>query len=246
MKRLTLLLVVLAACPRPQQLPSGPMPEAQSLYEQALKAHALPDHLLANVKAGVSAPQNGGRYSLHLAAKKPDSIRVEALNPVGDPALILVASRGTFMMLNLRDNLFQQGPATPRNLSRFLPTPLRAEELVALVLGAIPELPDGQPTDVRREGDGYLLTLQSPQDQELLTLGPDLRVWKAQRKAWSATLDKYSDESGQPLPLAIHIDIPSAQTSVDLSLRNADTTAPVSPGAFVLAAPQGARVEEVR
>jgi hypothetical protein len=250
MRRAALLLLVLAACPR-HTVPTGPLPQPQELYEQAQKAHLVPSSLVARVRASVSAPENSGRSPLYIAVEKPASARLEVLNPVGDPQVILVASGGRFAMLNLRENIYQHGPATPENLSRLLRAPLRPEELVALVLGAIPELPDGKATSVQRNGDGYLLVLSSDDLTEEIALGPDLRMWEVRRKRgdallWLAKLDRYSDESGAPVPMSVHVEVPNARTEVDLNLRSVVTNDPPPASAFQLGPPQGARVEEVK
>jgi len=76
----------------------------------------------------VEAPENAGRYSLHISVKRPASLRIEALSrwetrsrPRRRP--------GRFALLDLRTNVFYRGPATPENLSRLIPVPLRDEEL---------------------------------------------------------------------------------------------------------------------
>jgi len=129
------------------QIVQGPPPDPGALYIEAKKAHGVPETLSCDAKAFVEAPENAGRYALHVSVKRPVSIRIEALTPMGDPAAVLVADQGRFALLDLRNNVFYRGPATPENLSRLIPAPLRDEELVALITGDIPELPGGRPTE---------------------------------------------------------------------------------------------------
>src|SRR5712664_4737627 len=79
-------LLFLCGCPRPQAIVSGPPPDPGALYFQAKKAHQVPETLSADAKAFVEAPENAGRYSLHLFVKRPASLRLEALSPMGGPA----------------------------------------------------------------------------------------------------------------------------------------------------------------
>jgi len=137
------------------QIVQGPPPDPGALYIEAKKAHGVPETLSCDAKAFVEAPENAGRYALHVSVKRPVSIRIEALTPMGDPAAVLVADQGRFALLDLRNNVFYRGPATPENLSRLIPAPLRDEELVALITGDIPELPGGRPDTAARDGDGY-------------------------------------------------------------------------------------------
>src|SRR6267142_3382587 len=188
-------LLLLAACPK-QPVVSGPPPDPGALYFQAKKAHLVPETLSCDAKAFVEAPENAGRYSLHVSVKRPASLRIEALTPMGDPAAVLVADQGRFALLDLRSNVFYRGPATPENLSRLLPAPLRDEELVALLTGAIPELPGAVPRSSKRQGEGYLLVLASPGDTQEVDLGGDLRVNEVRRKGWTVHLDEHDDKSG--------------------------------------------------
>lgn len=245
-----LFFLLLPGCPRPALL-AGPAPEPAALLQQARAAHALPQTLTCDAKAFVEAPKNGGRYALHISIRRPASVRIEALTPLGDPAAVLVADGGRFALLDLRNGVFYKGPATPANLSRLIPAPLRDEELVSLISGAIPELPDGVAQAAKRQGDGYLLTIASPRSEQEVELGGDLRVLAVRRTRqgsllWSVKLDEHDDSSGVQLPRLIHLDAPLGDEKVDLRLRDILTGRPPPQGAFLLGVPQGMRVEEVQ
>jgi outer membrane lipoprotein-sorting protein len=230
----------------------GPAAGPAALFEQAAKAHAGPSTLSCDAKAFVQAPQNSGRYELHVSVERPDSLRIEALTPVGDPAAVLVASGGRFSLLDLRNNVFYRGPSTARNLARLLPVALRPEELVAVITGGIPELPGAQPSDSKRQGDGSLLTFKSGETLQQVSLGADLRVVRVLRTLgpdkvlWDIKLDQHDDASGAELPMLLQFDAPDAKTKVDLRLRNVATAKEPPRTAFELKVPQGVRVEDVR
>ena len=230
---------------------TGPVPEPAALDELAQKAHRVPQTLSCDARAFVEAPQNGGRYSLHVSVKRPASIRLEALTPMGDPAAVLVADQGRFALLDLRNNVFYRGPATPENLSRLIPAPLRDEELVSLITGAIPALPQSVPQSSARDGDGYKLVFARPGVRQEVRLGADMRVLEVRRIGdggnllWSVGLDEHDDSSGAQVPRLLHLEAPSGKTKVDLRLRNILTGKPPPQGAFLLGPPQGMRIEEV-
>jgi outer membrane lipoprotein-sorting protein len=248
----SLLALALAACGTAQPVVSGPLAEPQALLEQARKAHAQPQTMTCDAKAFVEAPQNGGRYELHVSVKRPDSIRIEALTPVGDPAAVLVASAGKFALIDLRNNVYYRGPATPQNLSRLIPVPLTPQELVAVLTGDIPELPGSRPTASKREADGSQITFTREGISQQVSLGNDLRVTRVQRLgeggriSWAMKLDQHDDASGAQLPMLLHLDAPEAKTQVDLRLRKVVTGQEPPASAFLLAVPQGMRVEDVR
>lgn len=244
-------LLALWGCPRPQAI-QGPPPDPGALYIQAKKAHGLPLTLSCDAKAFVEAPQNDGRYTLHLSVRRPASIRMEAITPMGDPAAVLVADKGRFALLDLRNNVFYRGPSTPENLSRLIPDPLRDDELVSLVTGDIPELPDSRPDSAAREGDGYRLVVTSPRQRQEVTLGGDLRVIAVRRLdaqgnlLWVVTLDEHDDSSGAEVPRLLHLEAPPDRIKVDLRMRNILTGKPPPSGAFLLGVPPGMRVEDVQ
>ncbi|HUJ28445.1 MAG TPA: DUF4292 domain-containing protein [Myxococcales bacterium] len=226
-----------AGCPKPQTI-AGPAPEPAALYAEVQAAHRVPQTMSCDAKAFVEAQQNGGRYSLHILVKRPRSLRIEALTPMGDPAAVLVADDGQFALLDLRNNVFYRGPATPENLSRLIPAPLTPDELVALLTGAPP---DGRPWDSKREGDGYRLRLGI----DTVTLGADLRVLHVARgDLWHVDLDDHDDSSGAQVPRTLHLE--AKDTKVDLRTRNHAYGQPPPPQAFRLQPPAGMRVEEVQ
>ena len=246
------LCAALSGCPRPQTIVTGPPPDPGALYFQAKKAHQVPETLSADAKAFVEAPENPGRYSLHLVVRRPASLRIEALSPMGDPAAVLVADQGRFALLDLRNNVFYRGPATPENLSRLFPVPVRDEELVSLVTGDIPELPGGRPESAAREGDGYRLAIAAPRVRQEVILGSDLRVVQVRRVdasgnvSWAVGLDDHDDSSGAQSPRLLHVEAPPQKIKIDLRLRNVLTGKPPPAGAFLLGPPPGIRVEEVQ
>src|SRR5260370_31126294 len=108
-----------------------------------------------------------------VSVQRQRSMRLEGLTPLGDPAAVLVADQDRFALLDLRNNVFYRGPATPQNLSRLLPAPLRDEELVSLITGAIPDLPESRPTSSQRDGDGYPLPLAAAGVRQHVSPGGD-------------------------------------------------------------------------
>src|SRR5207253_9657096 len=174
------LAAALAACKQGPP-PSGPPLDPVTLLAQVEKIHAEPQTLSASGKAAVDAPQNGGRYQIQLVVRRPASLRIAALDPLGNPAALLVADGGRFALLDLRNNVFSRGPSTPQNLSRLIPEPLRDEELVSLFLGTMPHLPNARPVEAHRAGDGSMLRLAAGDVTQDVFLGADLRVNQVRR-----------------------------------------------------------------
>lgn len=240
----------------------GPLPDPAALWDQAQAAHRLPETLSCEAKAFVDAPENGGRYGLNLAVRKPRSIRIEALTPLGDPAALLIATEGRFALLDLRSDVYYRGPSTPENLSRLLPAPLRDDELVALLTGGIPELPGAEPVEVRRDGGDLRLRLTTlapgaagaPGYEQEVVLGDDLRVKQVRRSRvgglhpellWSVQLDEHDGSSGHQIPRLLHLAVPGRRTEVDLRLRDLLVGKPPPASAFALRPPPGMPVRDL-
>jgi len=226
--------------------------DPEGLYAQVMAAHRGPETLSCEAKAIIQAPENSGRWPLHILVKRPGSLRLEGLTPLGDPAAVLVADQGKFALADLRNNVFYRGPATPRNLSRLIPAPLTPDEMVSLITGTIPDLPGARPQSARRDGDGALLVLAAPGVVQQAGLGDDLRVLWVRRTTeqgailWEVTLEEHEDSGGALVPRVLHLEAPSGKTKVDLRLKNVVSGQPPPGNAFLLAPPPGMKIEEVQ
>ncbi len=261
MRAAAIFLLTLAACKGPLPVPVAAL-DAVAIYEEARQAHRLPESLSCDAKSFVDAPQNGGRYPLHISVRRRASLRIEALTPLGDPAAVLVADQGRFALLDLRNNVFYRGPSSPENLARLLPAPLRDDELVALLLGGLPELPGAEPISAARESGGVLLTLSTVPPgtaalrglAEEILIGADQRILEVRRWAvggahpellWKVLLDEHDDSSGQQMPRLLHLSVPARKTQIDLRLSNLLVGKPPPAGAFLLGAPKGMEIVEL-
>jgi outer membrane biogenesis lipoprotein LolB len=247
--RLAVVAAAAVACSHAPS-PAGPPLDPAGLLQQLEKAHAEPQTLSASGRAAVDAPQNGGRYQIQIVVRRPASLRIAALDPLGNPAALLVAEGGRFALLDLRSNVFYRGPSTPENLSRLLPQPLRDEELVALILGAMPPLPGARAVEAHRAGEGSVLTLESGEVRQEVSVGADLRIEHVRRLRrgapwWEVTLDDFDDASGQQMPRRLRLSAPAEKIQVELQLKERVWGKPTSPAAFQLTPPQGVKVVEV-
>jgi hypothetical protein len=250
-KRIPCCFVLAALCACAHAPTRGRNLDPVALAARIEKAHAVPDSLTAAGKAFVDAPRNGGRYPFQVSVKRPASLRIAALDPLGNPAAVLVADAGQFALLDLRQQKYFRGPATAENLSRLIPAPLRAEELVALLLGGAPPLPGGVPVAAFANGDGSVLVLEAPGGlSQEVSAGSDLRIDGVRRLRgkdlwWSATLEDHDDAGGAQMPRLLRFSIPSDKTEVELTLRDRLIGKPPPFGAFQLGAPPGVEVVEL-
>jgi hypothetical protein len=108
-----------------------------------------PEALLAQVEATAAAIQSvRGEVRVRtkgqehvsvpafVAAGKPSSLHLEALDFFGNPVAVLVVHEGRLSIYDARDRTFYRGRATPENVARLVPLPIAPEELVAALCGA--------------------------------------------------------------------------------------------------------------
>ncbi len=279
-----LAVVALCACPRPPPLPPPPTAPssglsaaerqaqrdaAEALLERIRAAHQKPLTVSGDAKAFVDAAENGGRYALMFAVQRPDSLRIDALMPWGEPAASLVTSGGRMAFLDDRNKKFYRGASTPRNLSLLLPAPLADTELVALLSGALPELPGGEPSLVEEAGEGKerLILRQVPAGlrslrglTQVAVVAPDLTVLEVSRFVeggdkpvleWQAVLEEQGKAGAENLPALIHVHIPAASVGqsrdveLDLRLKNLSAGHPPPQQAFALAPPAGMQIVDL-
>jgi hypothetical protein len=246
------VLVLAALCACSHARVRGPDLDPVDLAARIEKAHQIPESLSAEGKAFVDAPGNGGRYPFQVAARRPASLRIAALDPLGNPAAVLVADEeGKFALLDTRASVYYRGPATAENLARLIPAPLRPAELVAILLGAPPPLPGGVPASAYRSGDGSVLVLEAPGgiSQEICA-GSDLRIERVRRfrgkdLSWSAALEDHDDKGGAQMPRLLHFSVPGEKTEVELTLRDRLIGKPPPFGAFRLGPPPGVQIVEL-
>jgi hypothetical protein len=245
-------LVAACACALgcPHREGRGPNVDPEALYEQIEKAHAEPQTLTASGKAFVDAPRGGGRYALEVSVRRPASLRIALLDPLGNPAAVLVADEGRFALLDLREHVFYEGPSTPENLSRLIPAPLSDRELVALLLGAMPPFDGSVLVEAFRAGEGSVLVQRRGDVVQQVSVGDDLRLqhvrrFVAERPYWSVDLEEHDDTGGVQMPRLLHFVVPGDKTEVDLRLRDRLVGKPPPNGAFQLVAPPGVKVVEV-
>lgn len=232
--------------------------EARILFD-ALRAAPRPRTVSGDAKAFVDAPRSGGRYPLFFAVQAPGSLRLDALSPLGDPAVVLVTHEGRVGLYDVRENTYFRGAATAKNLARLLPAELDAAELVTLLTGGAPQLAGALPVEVREEeGARWLVTSTLPVgtttlrgERQEVRLGDGLRVLELRRLAAGGPSDGElllrirMDEFEGQVPTRIQISVPAKKIEIDLKIKKVLVDHAPPPSAFGLKPPAGVRVEEL-
>jgi hypothetical protein len=221
-----------------------------------------PEELLAQVEAAAAASQavrgevrvrakGHGHVSVpaFVAAQRPASLHLEALDFFGNPVAVLVVEGGRLSIYDARDRTLYRGRATPENVGRLVPLALGPEELVGALLGAPPLV--GEP--VRAEpGRGYV-TLELRDHRGRVTT---LRVVEG-AVVERATVrlrggGGYDVQYGRPfaaagtdLPGDVTLSSSEPATRVDLGWVDHEANPALEPELFRLEPPAGARVVDL-
>jgi outer membrane lipoprotein-sorting protein len=96
--------------------------------------------------ADVALTKGSERHQLSgvLLARRPDSLRFEALSPFGQPFLLMTIHEGRLTAYNAGTNEATVGPATVHTAADLLSLPVEPSELVAILSGRV-----APPADLR-------------------------------------------------------------------------------------------------
>ncbi len=256
------LLVALAAvapfgCPRPPP-PRPPelstLPSAEAALARLRTAGADRSSLRALGRATYFGSEGRVRLGIVMVIERPDRFRVETLSPMEQPIDVMVSDGGRLRLL--REGRLFEGPATPENIARILPVPLRPEDLVDAMLGGVPTGDRFRPTELTwadEDQRDWLLVLEGPGGERArLTVDPARAIVKTMRLERADGLERLrvvfdKHEAVAPaageFPRSVSLTIPERKDEVSLRWRDIDVNVPLDPALFSLQPPPGVRPE---
>ena len=242
-----LFLLLLAGCPPRVDVRSAPPPDATALLAEVDGTDARVATLQSQAKAHVDARGKKGNVQMFVAVAAPASVHLEVLDFFGKPSGILISDGNQFVMLASDTGTWLRGAATAENVSRVLPVALPPDQLVAMLLGRAPRLPDPSPTLVADpEQNVFRVTLKADgRTQELWVDPARTRVVRSHVDGpgeYTLTFDGFEDVRGTPFPRSI-----SFTGAGSVALQYTDLRLGEQPDAalFTPQAPPGVPVEQV-
>ena len=185
-------------------------------------------------------------------AEVPDRVHLEELDFFGNPSAVLVAAAGGSRSTTPGRRSSIRGAATPENLSRLVPVPFTAKELVTLLLGSAPLL-DGIPVSATPERGQVRLRLERGEVTEDLWIGAHSAVERAVRRvaggagpgSWEVEFSGHQERSGAWFPGVVVLHSAPTQVEVHLAWSEVEVNREPDPQLFEPLAPRGARVVEL-
>ena len=187
-----------------------------------------------------------------VVAQRPNSLRLETLNPLGHPQFFAVTNGDALYLFAPSENTFYYGNASPQNMSSFLPLSLSLEHVVPLLLGGVPLINyDTEHVGCQLLDDYYSLQLWAEDEntRQVLTVGlENLTVVASEiyhnreELYFSAKFEDYEMAGEVLFPKKITVYMPRDNTTVTIKYKQLEFLAEIDPAEFMLTAPQGAEV----
>ena len=245
------LAFLCSACPKRIEFgPEGELTDAQVVYQRVRENQDNIVSLEGNSKLRVESPQASGTLSMFVSITRPALLHLETFDFFNRPLASLVADGKRFGLYQTETNTWYQGPASPENVSRFLPVVLPGEELVAIMLGQVPLIPpERMSLKLDRDQGVYVLTLQRAQATQVLHVHTKyLRVMKSQVRGvpgYDLSFDDFLEKGTLIFPGRVELVAEQAQTKLQVRYQQITLNGRPDLTLYELVAPEGAKVVEV-
>ncbi|WP_415835830.1 DUF4292 domain-containing protein, partial [Corallococcus soli] len=242
------LALLCSACPKRLEFgPEGRIEDAQTLYQHVQQRQGQVVTLEGDSKLRVDSPQGSGTLSTFLSVTRPGLIHLETYDFFNRPVASLVSNGARFGVYQAQGNTYYQGPASPENVSRFLPIVLPSEELVAVMLGQVPLLPPESMTLALDEKERvYVLTLVRGAATQTLRVDPrHLRVVKSEVRGvpgYDLAFEDFKQRGELLFPGKVILTADQADTRLELRYTEITLNGRPDLTLYELTPPEGARV----
>ncbi len=237
------LLLLCGSCATLPISPPPPSPEEllSRIHERSQDLQGLRG--LAHIR--VSSPGRNFRTQEVILARRPASLRLESLSPLGNPQFYLVTDGRELNMYDPGGNRYYRGQVSARHFSSLLPLNLEADEIVTLLLGSFPILPHEKASvSFDPKENLWILDLDARQTvgmepQSGRVLYTEYRLGTNTRRL---SFDDFRSASNRSFPYRILFESPESKTRITVEYTDVE----INPGweneDFHLPVPRGARI----
>jgi len=245
------LAVLCSACPKRIEFgPEGELTDASVVYQRVRENQDNIVSLEGDSKLQVESPQASGTLSMFVSITRPALLHLETFDFFNRPLASLVSDGKGFGLYQTETNTYYQGPASPENVSRFLPVVLPGEELVAIMLGQVPLIPpERMELALDRDQGVYVLTLhRGPATQVLHVHTKFLRVMRSQVRGvpgYDLAFDDFLEKGSLIFPGKVELMAEQASTRLRVRYQQISLNGRPDLTLYELLPPEGAKVVEV-
>ena len=247
------IALILTGCPKriADFGKDGEPRSAQELLQRITVAESQIYSIRGDARLVVDSPQGKGSVALFAAVVHPSYVHIEQLDFFNRPQSMFVTDGVRFGLYMAAEGRYYRGPATPVNLSRFLPLVMPPAELAAVMLGRAPRIP-ADSLDMRFDDEKQQLVLvinRGKVRQTLFVQPPSYRVVSSTAENLNAYAldfeDLVPDDKGVTWPKHASLDARSARTKVELVWKDAALNEAPDMTLFDFEPPDGIPVVEV-
>ncbi|MBI3182204.1 MAG: DUF4292 domain-containing protein [Myxococcales bacterium] len=245
------LAAALAGCPpRFDFGVHGEVRDPTVLLELVSKEEAKVSAVQGEAKIRVDSPKAKGVVSLFVAVEHASRLHLESLSFFGKPEAVLVLDGQSFGLYQAQEGRYYRGPASPQNVSRFLPVALPPSELVALMLGRAPRiLPEVADLSLDEQARAYRVVLKAGPVRQTLWVDPSrLRVERSEVRgvpSYDLRFESFDRVAEAIYPRKVVMTVPSASATLELLYKDVSVNQVPDPTLFELSPPEGVPVVEV-
>lgn len=189
------------------------------------------------------------RFTGVLLLKSPDSLRLEALSPWGQPFLLLTATAESFTLYQVLENRAVVGPASARATERWLGFALEPADVVGILAGHILPLKQPESGTLRpADGPGPSLELTGAGVVQRIWLDPETLVVRQVEWTGAGSPLRITYDGGSPLDPPAALTLTALDHSLVVSIRYRDPEVGVGLPAelFRLTLPERAKIQRLR
>jgi hypothetical protein len=241
---LTLSLVCASCAPPLLKLPSGPgalAADGRMAIDDATAACRRVSTITLEIAVSGSIGGHRTRGRLSAGLSRPDSARIEALAPIGQPVFFFVASGGEATLLLPRDSRVLEHGRPDAVLEAVAGVPLDAPALLAVITGCA-VAPDA--ASVRALGETWRMAADGSDEVYFNREGPSVpwrlvaTVRRAPGAGWRAEYRNFQNGLPQSIRLVSAV---AGRFDLQLALSQVDVNMPLSADVFRVQIPASAR-----
>lgn len=243
-----ILLAGCASLPPPGATPPIPA-EAQRWVETLRERWARFDDFRAQVEITIRRGDRLQRLAGVLLLRSPASIRFEALNPWGQPFLLLTLTVDSFTLWDVGANRAVIGTASADAIGRWLGVALGPQELVGILAGRVLPLPEFHSAEfLDADALGPSLRLTGPRRVQRFWLDPETLTPRQVELRGSGTPARvaYAGGGAAEPPSGLTLTALDRPLAVSVRYRHSTFGAGLSPELFTLSVPEDATVQRLR
>lgn len=224
-------------------------PEAYRLIELLHRRWQQFDDLRTLADITIRRDERVQRLTGVLLLQAPAGFRFEALNPLGQPFLLLAGNAETFTLYQVADNRALVGPASARATERWLGLALEPDELVGLLAGHVLPIKDPYSAELMpADGVGPSIRLTGAAGGQRIWVDPDTGVVRQVELTGAKKPARITYAGGGMTdpPSSLTLTALDASITVSVRYREPRVGTGLSPALFTLTVPEHAEIQRFR